>query len=421
MTGSQNQPREFDAIRGGDVPPSLGAVLGGVEGVKQRLASSDIETRVTALSRALSYGDAGLNLVIKALDDNSAKVRKVAVRLLKDIDNSQVKAALNEYKFWTIFEKYYEIPDNHATTFANRKVIEFDPDIGITETVDTAYALRVVPGEGDYINSVMPSVDKLQLLLQSYFANQVEALVFGFWYTTYFEYHNFCPIIDTLLGASEKLTNLKALFLGDINNAEWGNIHLAYANLSYLLLAYPQLEILKIRTSYYDKSYNQAFGLEFSPIIHTKLKALTIEGCNISSDIVEEIFKLELPNLEYLELWFGTDRCDIYGYMHKFHIAFPKLKYLGLRKYYHIDPGNIAFTIKDSLKIENLIELDLSMGQIQDDGAKALLNCSKLHQLDTLNISYNCLTNEMVEELNKLDIEVIADKQDPYRYWSAYE
>ena len=124
MTGSQNQPREFDAIRGGDVPPSLGAVLGGVEGVKQRLASSDIETRVTALSRALSYGDAGLNLVIKALDDNSAKVRKVAVRLLKDIDNSQVKAALNEYKFWTTFEKYYEIPDNHATTFANRKVIE---------------------------------------------------------------------------------------------------------------------------------------------------------------------------------------------------------------------------------------------------------------------------------------------------------
>ncbi|RUS95890.1 hypothetical protein DSM106972_089030 [Dulcicalothrix desertica PCC 7102] len=159
MTGSQNQPGEFDAIRGGDAPPLLGAVLGGVEGVKQRLASSDVEMRVSALSRALSYGDAGLNLVIKALDDNSAKVRKAAVRLLKDIDNSQVKAALKEYKFWTTFEKYYDIPDNHATTFANWKVIEFDPVIGISDTIDTAYALRTVPGEDYYT--------KLQILLQS--------------------------------------------------------------------------------------------------------------------------------------------------------------------------------------------------------------------------------------------------------------
>ncbi|MBW4605079.1 MAG: hypothetical protein KME29_37410 [Calothrix sp. FI2-JRJ7] len=241
MTSNQNHPGEFDAIRGGDAPPLLGAVLGGVEGVKQRLASSDIETRIGALSRALNYGDAGLNVVIKALDDDSAKVRKAAVRLLKDIDNSQVKAALKEHKFWTSFEKYYDIPDNHATTFANRKVIEFDPVIGISDTVDTAYALRVVPGEDYYINSVINSVDKLQLLLQSPFAHQVEALVFGFWYTTYFEYYNFCPVIDTLLQSSEKITNLKALFIGDINNAEWENIHLAYANLSYILLAYPQL------------------------------------------------------------------------------------------------------------------------------------------------------------------------------------
>jgi hypothetical protein len=125
--------------------------------------------------------------------------------------------------------------------------------------------------------------------------------------------------------------------------------------------------------------------------------------------------------LEYLELWFDADHCDIYEHMHKFHNIFPKLKYLGLRKYYHIDPGSIAFVIKDSLKIENLIELDLSMGQIQDDGAKALLSCSGVRQLDTLNISYNCLTDEMVKEMKKLDIEVIAERQEPYRYLSAYE
>lgn len=278
MTSNQNHPREFDAIRGGDAPRLLGAVLGGVESVKQRLASSEEETRVAALSRALNYGDAGLNLVIKALDDDSAKVRKTAVRLLKDIDNSQVKAALKEYKFWTSFEKYYDIPSNHATTFANRKVIEFDPIIGISDTVDIAYALRVVPGEDYYT--------KLQILLQSPLASQIEALVFGFWYTTYFEYYNFCPAIDALLRASEILTNLKALFLGDINNSGWENIQFSYGNLSYILLAYPHLEVLKIRISYYHRYY-QIWRVEFSPIQHEKLKALIIEGCDIATSVIE--------------------------------------------------------------------------------------------------------------------------------------
>ncbi len=240
MTSSQNHPREFDAIRGGDAPPLLGAVLGGVEGVKQRLASSDIETRIGALSRALNYGDAGLNLVIKALEDNSAKVRKTAAILLKNIDNTQAKTALKNYKFWTSFEKYYDIPDNHATTFANRKVIEFDPVTGISDTVDTAYALRVIPKY--FTKSIMmSSVDKLQMLLQSPLANQVEALVFGLWYPTSEEDYTFCPVMNALLESHEKLTNLKALFLGDVNKDEWKKFTLVYSNLSYLLLAYPQL------------------------------------------------------------------------------------------------------------------------------------------------------------------------------------
>lgn len=54
MTNHQNNPREFDAVGGGKTPPPIGgAVLGGVEGVQQRLSISVIETRVAALSEAL--------------------------------------------------------------------------------------------------------------------------------------------------------------------------------------------------------------------------------------------------------------------------------------------------------------------------------------------------------------------------------
>ncbi|MBW4605077.1 MAG: hypothetical protein KME29_37400 [Calothrix sp. FI2-JRJ7] len=51
MTNNQNQPREFDAVRGGETPPPIqGAVLGGIKGVKQRLGSPVFEVRVAALS-----------------------------------------------------------------------------------------------------------------------------------------------------------------------------------------------------------------------------------------------------------------------------------------------------------------------------------------------------------------------------------
>ena len=53
MTNNQNQPREFDAVIGGEAPPPVqGVVLGGIEGIKRRLSSSNIEARIAALSEA---------------------------------------------------------------------------------------------------------------------------------------------------------------------------------------------------------------------------------------------------------------------------------------------------------------------------------------------------------------------------------
>lgn len=64
---ANNQPSKNDAVMGSDnSPPVSGIVLGGIEGVKHRLSSNNTEERITALSEALNYGEAGLNLLVQA-------------------------------------------------------------------------------------------------------------------------------------------------------------------------------------------------------------------------------------------------------------------------------------------------------------------------------------------------------------------
>jgi|SRR5919202_1525470 DNA repair exonuclease SbcCD ATPase subunit len=63
-------------------PPRGSVVFGGLRGVKRRLASAGVEQRVAALSQALQYGEAGLDLVRQALEDESEQVRAAAKALL---------------------------------------------------------------------------------------------------------------------------------------------------------------------------------------------------------------------------------------------------------------------------------------------------------------------------------------------------
>ena len=72
MTENPHKPKEYDAILGVQAtPPMSGAILGGLEGVKQRLSSTSVAQRVAALKESLKYGQAGLDLVIHILEDES--------------------------------------------------------------------------------------------------------------------------------------------------------------------------------------------------------------------------------------------------------------------------------------------------------------------------------------------------------------
>ncbi|BAY26351.1 hypothetical protein NIES2100_61650 [Calothrix sp. NIES-2100] len=85
--------------------------------------------------------------------------------------------------------------------------------------------------------------------------------------------------------------------------------------------------------------------------------------------------------------------------------------------------NNLAFAIANSPMIENLVELDLSVGDINDIGVEALFNSPVICQLDTLDISYNCINYEMINKMNQLGINFIckSDKPSDYRYYPANE
>ncbi|MDZ8032976.1 STM4015 family protein [Nostoc sp. DedSLP04] len=410
MTNNQNQPRDYDAVLGGQSPPPVdGVVLGGIEGVKRSLSNPVITVRIAALSEALKYGDAGLDVLIQALQDKSRLVQRFAYRLLKQKTERQVKQALQAYKPWNLeerFNEYQGYKNDRVTQFANRQVIEFDANVGIVEPVNNAYALRFEYENNDNLPR------KLSRLLQETNADKLEVLVFGLWAET--SQTDSSSIVQALVDAKQRLTNLKAVFIGDLTSEDSEISWIQQSDISPILQAYPKLEILQIRGS--DR-------LQFSPPIrHNHLKALIVETGGLSRDTVAQICQMNLPALEHLELWFGSEDyggdCwfeDLNPII--FAEKFSNLVYLGLRNSQFTD--EIVSVIVGSPILDYISVLDLSMGTLTDAGAEELLNCSAINNLDILNISENFLSQEMIDKFSGLDVRVLANnqkKEDDDRY-----
>ena len=65
-------PRPDDVVLGGQsTAPLDAAVLGGIEGIKQRFDIGDIEEKKQALEQALQYGELGINFLFNILDQES--------------------------------------------------------------------------------------------------------------------------------------------------------------------------------------------------------------------------------------------------------------------------------------------------------------------------------------------------------------
>ncbi|MCI0647076.1 MAG: STM4015 family protein, partial [Chloroflexi bacterium] len=209
-----------------------------------------------------------------------------------------------------------------------------------------------------------------------------------------------------LVAARERLPRLAALFLGDIIMEESEISWIEQTDVSPLFEAYPALEHFTVRGG------NR---LSLGSLRHGRLKSLVIESGGLDVGVVRQVLAAELPALEHLELWLGSEHYGATTTVEDLAPLFaghllPKLRYLGLRDSEFTDA--IAGAIAPAPILERIRVLDLSLGTLGDEGAAALLASPAVARLELLDIHHHFCSKGMVARLEKAGIRLNAgDRQ----------
>ncbi len=233
---------------------------------------------------------------------------------------------------------------------------------------------------------------------------QVAALVIGGWNQVDNEAGTE-EIVATLAAASDRLTGLKALFLGDITSDEWEISWIIQSDVTPILEAFPALEQLRVRGGE---------GLALGEVHHEGLKTLIFESGGLPRLVVRAVVAADLPNLEHLELWLGSD-----GYGGDSTLedlapilsgtVFPRIKYLGLRDCERADA--LATALADAPILRRIETLDLLLGNLGDEGAVALISGGNLSGLKRLDIHHHYVSDEVIDGLRDTGVELNAEER----------
>lgn len=298
----------------------------------------------------------------------------------------------------------------HRFSFAGKKVRDYKG--GALQDADK-FAIRV---RQEY--EAEPKFFELfNELLEQPNVSELNALVIGVWDDEQFDTGSE-RVVEALVTAKDRLKNLNAIFLGDIVGEECEVSWIHQSDLSPIFNAYPQLEVFGVRGS---------TDLSFGHLSHDKLRQLTVQSGGLDVGIVRDILGSDLPNLEHLDLYLGTDNYGANTSPEDFAPllrgeVFPKLTHLGLRDSEIAD--QLAAVLANAPILDRIKTLDLSLGTLSDDGAKALMTSDKLGNLEKLDIHYHFLTPETLTELKshlrQLKVKIDAsDPQDPNDEWRS--
>lgn len=416
-----NQPRKFDAVLGGQAPPPTdGVVLGGIEGVKHRLKSLNLEVQIAALTEAMNYGEPGLDLVIDMLERSPKQTQRFISRLLREKGGQKGKRFLLNYDPWLFFTSLEDWNKDELYSKAN--------NFEANETIQ-----------------VVTTSKQTRNLLEKPQSKNLVALVCEVEPDYNDRYINILGFVNALVENHQKLPNFKVLFAGDSkdsNHWRYGCSQIYLCNIYPLLKAFPNLEVLHL-CGHFGRSdkpllkeeqqkneilqirRNDGSLVKRAKIKPQKLKTLIIEGADLTDDRIAQICQFEYPSLEYLELWLGRkDTLKIVEIISPILSGecCPNLLYLGL-----IGSENtnaIVTAIAKSEIIKHLKVLDLASGNLSNAGVLTLLDCPAVNNLHTLNVSENQLQPNMIEKISQLKCQVIADSQFHdryYRYYSVWE
>jgi hypothetical protein len=231
------------------------------------------------------------------------------------------------------------------------------------------------------------------------------------------------PDMAGIAAAIARMPRLRALFVGDVIDRQAQVSWIHQGDVTPLLVAAPWLEHLQVRGSE---------GLEFTGVRHESLRRLIFEGGGLPGGVARAIGASDLPALEHLELWLGTEHYggsativdDLAGVLSGARL--PALRRLGLRNAEQAD--EVAAALASAPVVARLEELDLSLGALSDTGAEALLTGQPLTHLRRLDLAFHFLSDDMAaridEALPYVDVDT-SDRQgadgDTERYISVSE
>lgn len=293
------------------------------------------------------------------------------------------------------------ISDN-LTSLNGKSVQDYDAQKGIGNLESTVYRLRL---DYDAFEEGKNIPDMLGSFAGDAKAGQVEELIIG---AFDFDGGDTSDVARALVEAAPHLPKLKILFIGDITSEENEISWINQSDLSPVLKAYPNLEYFRVRGGN-DLSLGKSLQ-------HNGLRHLIIETGGLSSGVIAEVVNANLPNLEHLELWLGSDNYGFDATVSNFDSLlkgtnFSRLRYLGLRDSEIAD--DLAKALSTAPIVNQLEVLDLSMGTLGDEGANALLQSAAIRKLKSLDLHYHFISDEVAGRLKQLGITVnLDDPQD---------
>ena len=233
---------------------------------------------------------------------------------------------------------------------------------------------------------------------------QLEEIIVGCWGESYD--NSVQDILEMFCENKEKFQHIKKLFIGDMEYEECEVSWIEQGDYAKLLKAMPNLTSLTIKGSN---------DLSLGDIDHDNLQQLEIICGGLPKKVINQIANAKLPKLKKLNLYIGVedygfdgDIEDIKALMNSDVVK--NLEYLGL-----CDSEIQDEIVEEFLKIGNLNNikvLDFSKGTLTDKGGQALLdNKDLLQKLDTLDLTYHYLSDDMMKKLENLGITVILDEQ----------
>lgn len=304
-----------------------------------------------------------------------------------------------------------------VTTFHDLPIDDFDAAAGLTKTATHACRLRV-----DWDDDKMESLflARVDALLESPEIGSLRALVIGQWGDSGTSAQ---PIIDKLLARADRLTSLRAVLFGDIEQEECEVSWIQQGDHGPLMSKLPNLEVYVVRGGE---------NLDFTECSSGSLRTLVVQTGGLPTNTIESILAAKLPAVRHLELWLGEEEYGFNGDIDTVRSlingsAFAPLTYLGLRNSQIVDA--IAAAFEGSARFGTLAELDLSNGVLSDTGGEALLANAGVHRLHKLDLHHHFMSEAVAAKLAALNLEVdVSDTQEAdeddgetYRYIAVGE